>query len=1579
MTACNFYPKFEANQVLTADQLNQLIFYLDKQEKITRSKLIGVGILCGFDLELVQSPSVAIKISKGCGITTEGYLIALNKFKAEKKISKWHTFTKYRTYKDPSKYSLFGDGDSQISLWELLYDDFEDENSVIEKLSLKFLEDKAVILFLEKKEVDLATCTGDDCNEKGIRVELCVRVLLISLSDLETIISKCGVSSVSKNYKNELIGKFKLPELSVEREHELNGSNSFYDYGDFKKLYGKIIEKSLKELPEVLTATYKLFNPLLKDMYEENPFDKFSIEETLVNFLKANPFGWQYCYDLFKDIALTYNEFRETIFDLSAACCYDEECFPRHLMLGEAVPTNKCTPSVYRNQFISSPVYNNQKHLYEKTRLIFKRLVRMIETFALPEEKENKIRITPGKGTTELGLRAMPYYYFAKEFGINNVWNYELTRRCKPFYNLSYYSKNYPEGSAPVHIINPLNYNIHEYDFFRVEGYLGMKCGEVMEILLGDIKKYNLPIKILRLKLGKEPAEKEKLPDCRFQDLEMLYKTIRTEYLCFLENELKYFGQLDYGYSEKEETKYGGLKVTVVDKKSGGVIASAKINLEPASGKTSVVTGMTNKSGIYLFQKIPVGNYTLTVTRTGYHAEIQEVVIEEAKSKIIIISLKEKNTETGGFWGMGEGFIEEITEKAKGEILSAIEGIVYSEKSVGNIYLDYLASANKDFMGYFETRWSGKAGAESAGEFINKYYYPLQIVDILDDLPLFVPVNMNNFNFADLSEKTDSLTEVVTSFTEQINKNLDDEKYEQTGTESEILIHLNELIKTCTLKNFKELVATYKKRAAEIYKLTLFNEFVKKHSGIEHKAGVEKGGTFILVCDENNIAVADFCLPYICCSDCPPITYVLADQPVIFKLSKTTYCANDSSNYVIINEPTGGIVSGPGVTQDSATGQYYFNPSQAGVGQIKLTYTFNLQTYNLLVNVIEIKPNFTYTLGKPQPDSGTRDVSFAALPDSADSYEWDFGDGVGKSTEQKPTYTYNVSELQTFEVKLTVKKGECSGSVTQKIIVPTCSAEFTYKIEKVLDYVAVVQFDSLMKEGDKYEWDFGDGSTYSGEDPLHKYIVSEINSFKVVLKVGKGDCQDTNEKEITINVCTAEFSHEIIKTSTNKAEVLFTAKTTDAEKYVWDFGDGTTSGSVNSPQITHSYLLKESEQKISVKLVMQKEICTVSETVTIVLPPVQQITISLDKNEFCKKDETAYKFKLSTTGGEVIGKGVTKKDNDFYFSPSSDEVKAGTVTFTYKLPDGNSSEYSVKVYNPVVKFEIRNITRPNPQTQPTAFLVEIENLSQNAERFIWSLNGVIFSKDQTPKLFIPEAAPGAQFELSLTASFNICSDTTKTILTIPTVTTDVIDNVSVITGGGTTVFTPTETGVVLTNQPTIAFDTNLTTINNLTENPLFGNVLTSNVAAYKNTKTYFNAIKEELVNTTTRRLYINGSKNDEIAEKFGTLFDQIVTRITTFAGADSDEQRRFAYNLVLLQASQLFNLMGLQKDDITAESSIAGLFAAFNKQLSTLKESGIELNPDGKFKEMISSAATVSENKPLLLTYLERLSKAAVE
>ena len=70
----NNFPKFDKGQVLTSEALNSYFGYLDEQQRLTRAKLLGIGIIEGLECELSENK---LTIKKGSAVTADGYLIDL--------------------------------------------------------------------------------------------------------------------------------------------------------------------------------------------------------------------------------------------------------------------------------------------------------------------------------------------------------------------------------------------------------------------------------------------------------------------------------------------------------------------------------------------------------------------------------------------------------------------------------------------------------------------------------------------------------------------------------------------------------------------------------------------------------------------------------------------------------------------------------------------------------------------------------------------------------------------------------------------------------------------------------------------------------------------------------------------------------------------------------------------------------------------------------------------------------------------------------------------------------------------------------------------------------------------------------------------------------------------------------------------------------------------------------------------------------------------------------------------------------------------------------------------------------------
>lgn len=402
-TTINQYPFFENNQVLTSSQLNELSGYLDQQTRLSRVRLTGMGIVCGLQpsftpdvLLPVPSNEGTETISAGTGITSEGYLINTGQC----------DFTQYRSYVLPSfadPYLPFIDpaDNSQVTLWEMLPQSFVpdpgDPNPPLGRITKTFLdgatpgEQKIVLLFVEIADFDNKSCLGKSCDENGKVRNFTLRKLLISIDELRIVLQRTGTFAL------DFPAKFDLPDLKVLRAlYDPQGQNTV-DYNAFSLQYKTAVSNVYRQnfsdpsgIIQVLKDTYTIFEPILKDIYNNtNPFDSIPNSadwNNLVNGLNIPSFGpkflgIQFFYDFIKDLVRAYDEFRDAAFEFMSDCCLDMGLFPQHLLLGEAIPVNNCKPSQYRNDLISIPTTPAQRVAKDKLLNYQKRIVLMIRKF----------------------------------------------------------------------------------------------------------------------------------------------------------------------------------------------------------------------------------------------------------------------------------------------------------------------------------------------------------------------------------------------------------------------------------------------------------------------------------------------------------------------------------------------------------------------------------------------------------------------------------------------------------------------------------------------------------------------------------------------------------------------------------------------------------------------------------------------------------------------------------------------------------------------------------------------------------------------------------------------------------------------------------------------------------------------------------------------------------------------------------------------------------------------------------------------------------------------------------------------
>jgi hypothetical protein len=344
------------------------------------------------------------------------------------------------------------------------------------------------------------------------------------------------------------------------------------------KAYQRILTTEfLTNTQNNLSSSYNVLKPMLADEFPFNPFSTVANDFKFLNdgsLTSDQLINMQYYYDLFSDILMAYAEFRKKGIEVIGMCCPDD-LFPRHLLLGPAIPGVTTDVISYRHYFIPSPILSDQQKTVARLKILFRKLVLLIQKFAVPPPdlkgryrlEDTTIRITPSLlADVPFSTKSIPYYY-----AINNSadillknWNPQKLLEGKITRNLSYHAIKY--NLTDDDIRQPLLYDLEPYNFLRIEGHIGKPYQQVVRNISALRDKNRLPFQIVALSAdistitdflknigqllsagnANAQATLESLmgTSCRFNDLELLFDSIMAELTGKLSNEMKFFYDL---------------------------------------------------------------------------------------------------------------------------------------------------------------------------------------------------------------------------------------------------------------------------------------------------------------------------------------------------------------------------------------------------------------------------------------------------------------------------------------------------------------------------------------------------------------------------------------------------------------------------------------------------------------------------------------------------------------------------------------------------------------------------------------------------------------------------------------------------------------------------------------------------------------------------------------------------------------------------------------------------------------------------------------------------------------------------
>ena len=187
---------------------------------------------------------------------------------------------------------------------------------------------------------------------------------------------------------------------------------------------------------------------------------------------------------------------------------------------------------------------------------------------------------------------------------------------------------------------------------------------------------------------------------------------------------------------------------------------------------------------------------------------------------------------------------------------------------------------------------------------------------------------------------------------------------------------------------------------------------------------------------------------------------------------------------------------------------------------------------------------------------------------SISAFNWDFDNG-STSTATIPNYTFPASGNYNVRLRAMSNYG-CMDSVTVATLVKAKPVvNFSQSNVCLNTAMNFSSFGSTLASGNltAYDWNFGDGNSASGSTTSHSYSLDGSYSAKLVLTSDLG-CKDSLTKTVIVyplpvtdfsnnNACLGNVTNFVNNSNISSGNL----------SYIWDFGDGTFSSSINSTKI----------------------------------------------------------------------------------------------------------------------------------------------------------------------------------------------------------------------------------------------------------------------------------------------------------------------------------------------------------------------------------------------------------------------------
>ena len=328
---------------------------------------------------------------------------------------------------------------------------------------------------------------------------------------------------------------------------------------------------------------------------------------------------------------------------------------------------------------------------------------------------------------------------------------------------------------------------------------------------------------------------------------------------------------------------------------------------------------------------------------------------------------------------------------------------------------------------------------------------------------------------------------------------------------------------------------------------------------------------------------------------------------------------------------------------------------------------------------------------------------------NANSYQWNFGDNSGTSTQTSPTHTYQTDGTYTITLTATNACGTNQAFQTVTVVTPP-TAGFTAAQTSGCAPLTVQFNNQSSSNAISFQWSFPGGSPATSTLASPAVVYANPGTYPVTLIVGNPVGADTVIQAGFVVVTggpTAAFT-----SSSNNLTTSFSNTSSNATGFSWNFGDaGATSTAVNP---THTYAA-DGTYTVTLTATNACGSEVITHTVTVTSPPTAAFAAAQTSGcapltvQFTNQSSNNATSFLWTFPGGLPSSSTAANPVVIYATPG-----AYSATLTASNTAGASSvshtDYITVLALPTVHFE----------TAVNGSGASFTNGSQNGQSYFWN-------------------------------------------------------------------------------------------------------------------------------------------------------------------------------------------------------------------------------------------------------------------